>query len=116
MFDTSPDSNEQPRPKRRWRGPGMEKIDVDDLPTVWALRQTPQEAAHLNELRVRVLSREAERLGKARARLALLPFEPVYCVHCQWLSRRAQSDGARVTPHCGLCNPPVWDGGPHDRA
>ncbi len=99
---------------RRWRGPGMNKIDVDDLPTVWALRQTPPEAARLNELRVRVLSREAERLREGRARLAV--FEAVYCVHCQWRDRRTQSDGAPVAPHCGLCNPPVWDAGPHDRA
>jgi hypothetical protein len=116
MPDTSPDSNEQPRPQRRWRGPGMDQVDVDDLPTVWALRQGPAQAARLNEQRLRLLDREAERLREAHARLALLPFEAVYCVHCQWQSRRAQSDGAPVAAHCGLCSPPVWDGGPNDRA
>ena len=116
MADTSPNSNEQPRPKPRWRGPGMDKVDVDDLPSVWALRLSPDEAARLNEQRLRLLDHEAERLREARARLAVLPFKAVYCVHCQWRHRRAQSDGAPVAPHCGLCNPPAWDGGPHDRA
>jgi hypothetical protein len=109
-------SLQQPLQPRRWRGPGMEDVHVDDLPAVWAARQTPAEAAHLNEQRLRLLDREAERLREARARRTPSPFEAVYRVNCQWRDRRAQSDGVPTAPHCGLCNPPVWDGGPHDRA
>jgi hypothetical protein len=46
---------------RRWRGPDMEDVDVDDLPAVWERRLTPAEAANLNDQRVRLLEREAER-------------------------------------------------------
>ena len=70
MPDMSTDGNERPRPKRQWRGPGMEDVFVDDLPSVWAARLTPEEVANLNDERLRLLDREAERLREPRARLA----------------------------------------------